>query len=358
MAFASILAIVAIVIVAGGIIAFVAHMIIGAFDNDRKVQNTQNTQSLEYTQYKQLNSAEANKEYDFEAINEAKAEKEEALANADKEDEFSLADEDEDKDIAKIENELKEKKEEEPAQEEDVDLVGILDEISDEVVEDESTKVEEVKMDDELQSYSIDDLLKEAEEPEEEEETEEVKAEEPKEEVKEEPKAEEVKPVEVVKVEEVKPVISTSEQECLDRLAVLDERLKKAKREFRINQKEYRPLKKMMSTLERDQAKLRRREALVAKQKIDLYGVNNYVDIDKEKAEKLANELEFLDGLRLSVQHCEDVVNANKDRFPILERTNNILEEQISHIEADIETTKATLQKIREQNGEGDKGNK
>ena len=79
---------------------------------------------------------------------------------------------------------------------------------------------------------------------------------------------------------------------------------------------------------------------------------------DKEKAEKLANELEFLDGLRLSVQHCEDVVNANKDRFPILERTNNILEEQISTIEADIETTKATLQKIREQNGEGDKGNK
>ena len=37
---------------------------------------------------------------------------------------------------------------------------------------------------------------------------------------------------------------------------------------------------------EKDKVKLRRKEALVAKQKVVLYGVNNYVDLDKEKAQK------------------------------------------------------------------------
>ncbi len=337
MAFASILAIVAIVIVAGGIIAFVAHMIIGAFDNDRRPQNTQTTQTLDYTQYKQIeNPTDSGKEYDFEAINEAKAEKEAELANADETDNFALDDEDE-AEIAKIENDLKAQNE----KEDDENLDSLLDEISDEVVDDENANAEEPKMSEELESYSIDELLKQAE-----------STEEPN---KEEAVQEETKP-ETVEAPVV--AVSQTEQECLDRLAVLDERLKKAKREFRVNQKEYRPLKKMMTTLERDQAKLRRKEAQVANQKVALYGVNNYVDIDKEKAEKLANELEFLDGLRLSVQHCEDVVNANKDRFPILERTNNILTEQIASIEEDIATTNATLQKIREGNGEGENGNK
>ena len=71
----------------------------------------------------------------------------------------------------------------------------------------------------------------------------------------------------------------------------------------------------------------------------------------EEKAEKLANELELLDGLRLSVSHCEEVINANKDRFPILEHTNQILEDQIAHIEADLQDAQETLQKIRD--GEG-----
>ena len=112
-----------------------------------------------------------------------------------------------------------------------------------------------------------------------------------------------------------------------------------------------------MNDLERYQTKLRRKEAVVAKKKVALYGVNNYVDIDKEKAEKLANELELLDGLRLSVSHCEEVINANKDRFPVLEHTNQILEDQIAHLEADIATAQATLQKIREKNGNGEGNN-
>ena len=148
-------------------------------------------------------------------------------------------------------------------------------------------------------------------------------------------------------------LVDMTEEQCLARLEMLEERLKVVKKDFKTNQKEYRPLKKVMNDLEKYQTKLRRKDTMVAKKKVALYGVNNYVDIDKEKAEKLANELELLDGLRLSVAHCEEVINANKDRYPILERTHNILETQIAQIENDIEQTNATLQKIREKNGKG-----
>ena len=157
------------------------------------------------------------------------------------------------------------------------------------------------------------------------------------------------------KVEVVK--IDISEEECVQKIELLEERLKNVKKDYKINMKEYRPLKKVMNDLERYQTKLRRKEAIVAKKKVALYGVNNYVDIDKEKAEKLANELELLDGLRLSVNHCEEVINANKDRFPILEHTNQILEDQIAHIEADLASAQETLKKIREKNGQGEGNN-
>ena len=59
-------------------------------------------------------------------------------------------------------------------------------------------------------------------------------------------------------------------------------------------------LKKIFSKyLERDKIKLRRKYAIVAKKKVALYGVNNYVDIDKDKAEKLAQELELLEILKI-----------------------------------------------------------
>ena len=148
--------------------------------------------------------------------------------------------------------------------------------------------------------------------------------------------------------------INMTEEECVARLAMLEERLKDVKKDYKTNMKEYRPLKKVMNDLGKYQTKLRRKDTIVAKKKVALYGVNNYVDIDKEKAEKLANDLELLEGLRLSVSHCEEVINANKDRYPILERTNQILEDQIAHIEADIASTQATLAKIREENGESE----
>ncbi len=148
----------------------------------------------------------------------------------------------------------------------------------------------------------------------------------------------------------VSDVVSLYSGETLEqleaRLEVLNERLKENKKDLRENKKEYNPLAKVKKTLEKDKAKLTRKEAIVARQKVILYGVNNYVDIDEEKARKLNEELDLLDGLRLSVQHCEDVMNANKDRFPILEKTNKILKKVNAEILSDIaEVEKAIEQK-------------
>ena len=107
------------------------------------------------------------------------------------------------------------------------------------------------------------------------------------------------------------------------------------------------PLYKINKTLERDNVKLRRKEALVAKQKVVLYGVNNYVDIDEEKAKKLAEDLDLLEGLRLSVQHCEEVMKDNEDRYPILEKTNAILTKQVEDLKADIAELDARIAKLQ-----------
>lgn len=445
MAFISIMAIVAIVVVGGGLIAFIAHMILGVFDNGKQSKPKAEREVLDYAQYKQLENSlhsTVEKDYDFEAINKAKAAKEKEMLEKEN---FSIYDLEDDKDdeLEEIENRLKtqleeaeEKPVEEPAQqpqenveikveepaeevEEEIDnfdLENMLNEISNDIIEEEKmqNESEEISMSDELASYSIDDLLKQVEETEEDEEVQEVEdyqeieemedeevetvetevfetKEESNEEIEllkaqlaelnkqleeartgnkqleemnkqlEEAKTENMrleeinKKLEEAKTEKVEVVrIDMTEEECVARLETLEERLKSVKKQYKTNSKEYRPLKKVMNDLEKYQTKLRRKETVVAKKKVSLYGVNNYVDIDKEKAEKLANELELLDGLRLSVSHCEEVINANKDRFPILEHTNQILEDQIAHIEADIESTKLTLQKIREQNGNGE----
>ena len=151
----------------------------------------------------------------------------------------------------------------------------------------------------------------------------------------------------------VSDVVSLYSGETLEqleaRLEVLNERLKENKKDLRENKKEYNPLAKVKKTLEKDKAKLTRKEAIVARQKVILYGVNNYVDIDEEKAKKLNEELDLLDGLRLSVQHCEDVMNANKDRFPILEKTNKILKKVNAEILADIAEVEKAIEEKKNQ---------
>ena len=142
----------------------------------------------------------------------------------------------------------------------------------------------------------------------------------------------------------------STEAQYLARIEVLEERLRVAKKELKLNDKEYKPLAKVKKTLDRDKAKLRRKDAIAAKKKVALYGVNNYVDIDKEKAEKLAHELELLDGLKLSVIHCEEVMNANRERFPILEHTHRILTNNIEDIEADLAELHKELKALRDKN--------
>ncbi|MBQ7884787.1 MAG: hypothetical protein IJ318_01670 [Clostridia bacterium] len=131
------------------------------------------------------------------------------------------------------------------------------------------------------------------------------------------------------------------------RLETLKDRLKVNDKELRAVKKEYLPLAKIKKSWEKDRVKLRRKEALVAKQKVVLYGVNNYVDIDEEKAKKLAEDLDLLDGLRLSVQHCEEVMKANEERFPILENSYNILLATNENIKADIEECNARIAELK-----------
>lgn len=131
------------------------------------------------------------------------------------------------------------------------------------------------------------------------------------------------------------------------RLETLKDRLAANEKELRKVKKEYIPLRKVSKTLENDERKLRRKEAIVAKQKVVLYGVNNIADIDEEKAKKLSEELDLLEGLKLSVQHCEEVMTANKDRYPILENTFNILTANNETLKADIKETEDAIEALK-----------
>ncbi len=133
------------------------------------------------------------------------------------------------------------------------------------------------------------------------------------------------------------------------RLADAEERLKTTEKEFKQCKKEYTPLHRIWKTHERDEKKLRRKEALVAKQKVILYGVNNYADIDEDKAKKLAEDLDLLDGLKLSVQHCEEVMKENQERYPLLQRMYGVLSQRNEELKADIEYYKSEIAKLEEE---------
>lgn len=150
------------------------------------------------------------------------------------------------------------------------------------------------------------------------------------------------------KLEEESEIVPTgSVEEYEARLATLKDRLTANEKELRKVKKEFLPLRKVARTLESDEKKLRRKEAIVAKQKVVLYGVNNIGDIDEEKAKKLEEDLDILEGFRLSVQHCEEVMAANKERYPILERTFNILSENNETIKKDIEETENAIAALK-----------
>lgn len=152
---------------------------------------------------------------------------------------------------------------------------------------------------------------------------------------------------------EEKPVVifgNASIEELEARLEVLNERKKANAKELKKVKKEYAPLNTLRRTLEGDKKKLRRREAIVAKQNTLLYGVNNYVDIDDEKAKKLTEEHELLEGLRMSVKNCEELLEKNKDRLPVLEQAYNILNENKDQIEKDIADCEQAIAALKEKN--------
>ena len=151
--------------------------------------------------------------------------------------------------------------------------------------------------------------------------------------------------------------VETESLEALNaRREVLAERLTESEKELRANKKEYVPLARIRKNLETDKAKLRRKEAVVAKQKVMLFGVSNYV-VDPEKEKKLSEDLDVLDALRLSVQHCEEVMKENEDRYPILEKTNGILTKQVEDLRADLADIDARIAKLNNGDGEADAGN-
>lgn len=136
-----------------------------------------------------------------------------------------------------------------------------------------------------------------------------------------------------------------------ERLADAEERLKTAEKEFKQCKKEYIPLRKVWAAHEKDEKKLRRKEALVAKQKVLLYGVNNYSEIDQDKAQKLAEDLDLLDGLKLSVQHCEEVMKKNEQRYPLLEKMYNVLKERNDELKADVARYREEISKLESEQG-------
>ena len=223
--------------------------------------------------------------------------------------------------------------EEEPTEEEDaVDLTDSNEEETTEETTEETEETEETP-----------------EEPEA-EETIETTEETTKESEEEEPKTEDADKVAVYEeakgdVNALASAMTLDELEA--KLAEEQEKLKANEKELRKCKKEFIPLRRVKRTLESDEKKLRRKEALVAKQKVVLYGVNNYADIDEEKAKKLEEDLDLLEGLKLSVQHCEEVMEKNSERYPLLEKIFNLLSSQNTEIKEDIKELQEAIDSLK-----------
>ena len=223
--------------------------------------------------------------------------------------------------------------------------------------EEEPTEEEDaVDLTDSNEEETTEETTEETEEPEETpeepeaEETTETTEETTEESEEEEPKTEDADKVAVYEeakgdVNALASAMTLDELEA--KLAEEQEKLKANEKELRKCKKEFIPLRRVKRTLESDEKKLRRKEALVAKQKVVLYGVNNYADIDEEKAKKLEEDLDLLEGLKLSVQHCEEVMEKNSERYPLLEKIFNLLSSQNTEIKEDIKELQEAIDSLK-----------
>ena len=225
--------------------------------------------------------------------------------------------------------------------------------------EGETEETEEAEEDDETSEYIrqrrqelMERLAKMQEENAEEGETEETEeaAEETVEEATEE-NAEEGETEETTEEADTKAELASNFtlEELEAQLAEEQDKLKANEKELRQCKKDFLPLRRVKKTLESDEKKLRRKEALVAKQKVVLYGVNNYADIDEEKAKKLAEDLDLLDGLKLSVQHCEEVMSKNEERYPLLEKIYNLLTAQNEELKNNVNELQEVIAELKAQ---------
>lgn len=128
-----------------------------------------------------------------------------------------------------------------------------------------------------------------------------------------------------------------------NRLMDLQAQLKESNKELRLNRREFNPLKRIKRSFDKDIRKLRRKEAQVAKQKLKLYGVNNIEDIDPDKKKELDEDVIILTNLKDSVRYSEVILEQNKDRYPILERTNNLLTKHVKSLKAEIENVQKAI---------------
>jgi len=123
----------------------------------------------------------------------------------------------------------------------------------------------------------------------------------------------------------------------------LRERLRANEKSIRENNKEYVPLRRIKDTLDRDLRLLRKREAIVAKQQVMVYGVNNITTLDPERIKKLKQDTDQVAGLRTSVANCEDIMARNKDRYPTLASLDRVLKSTNEQIRTDIKEVEEAI---------------
>lgn len=137
-----------------------------------------------------------------------------------------------------------------------------------------------------------------------------------------------------------KPVFAKEYYEA--RITELEEELKEVEKELRANKAEYIPLTRIHKAYARDSEKLRKKEVQVAKQKVALYGVNSK-NVDASKKAKLDENLQALAELKDSVQHCEEIIKKNKDRYPVIEKNNQLITKHIDRINEEMKICEKAL---------------
>ena len=128
-----------------------------------------------------------------------------------------------------------------------------------------------------------------------------------------------------------------------NRLKELEEEKKEVEKDLRQSKAEYIPLTRIHRAYARDGEKLRKKELQVAKQKVALYGVNSK-KIDPAKKEKLDENLQALAELKDSVQHCEEIIKKNKDRYPVIQKNYQLISKEYNRINEDIKVCERAIE--------------